>query len=130
MSKNIRAEVYPIAKELEQNDLEHYEMRHNANDDIVKVHHLRIQNEPSLCSKSSCADVLVERIPYRLTSVNDLSTNEAFSVLRSAYSGFNTISNFYRNVEPYEDLICFNEEGKCKVWISSNLSSNEVDKGR
>jgi len=48
-------------------------MRYNTNDDIVKVHHLRIQNEPSLCSKSSSAHLFVERIPYRLPSLTELS---------------------------------------------------------
>jgi len=27
-------------------------------------------------------------------------------------------------------MICFNEEGKCKVWINSNLAENEVEKNR
>lgn len=63
-------------------------------------------------------------IPYRLSDVHDLSESEALSVLRSAYSGFNTLSTFYGPIEPYEDLICFNEEGKTKVWANSNLSQN------
>lgn len=84
-------------------------MRYNNSQDIVKVHNLYINQEAGLCSKPADAHVYVERIPLRLNNVQDLTQPEALSILRSCYSGFNTISTFYGPVEPYEDLICFNE---------------------
>lgn len=51
-------------------------------------------------------------------------------MLKSAYSGFNTLSTFYGPVEPYDDLICFNESGKTKVWVNSNLAENGIVKDR
>ena len=83
-------------------------MRYNNSNDIVKVHNLAIQEDSTLCSRSSKSNVYVERIPYRLNDITVLTQPEALSVLRSAYSGFNTLSTFYGPVEPYEDLICFN----------------------
>lgn len=49
-------------------------------------------------------------------------------MLKSVYSGFNTISTFYGPVEPYEDLVCFNEQGKPKVWVHSNLATPYIER--
>lgn len=76
-------------------------MRYNNSQDIVKVHNIRVDREAGLCAKSSDSHVFVERIPARLNDISDLSQEEALSVLRSSYSGFNTISTFYGPIEPY-----------------------------
>jgi RecB family endonuclease NucS len=36
----------------------------------------------------------------------------------------------FGEVEPYEDLVCFNEEGGVKIWINSNLAENRVERKR
>jgi hypothetical protein len=126
--KNIRANVYPLPRELNSYDLDCYEMRHNNNQSIVQVHNLQIQRDAALCSQSSNSQVFVERIPYRLSNITDLSQVEGLTVLRGAYYGFSTLSKMYGLIEPYEDLICFNEEGYPKIWVNANLAENRVQK--
>ena len=50
--------------------------------------------------------------------------------MRSAYKGYNTISSFYGPIEPYEDMIGFNERGRPKVWLNSNLAKNKPEQSR
>ena len=51
--------MYPLASEIKSEDLEHYEMRYNNSPDIVQVHNLQIDKEPSLCSKSADSHVFI-----------------------------------------------------------------------
>lgn len=69
-------------------------------------------------------------MPLRLSDVNNLTEEESLLVLRSAYRGFNTLGTFYGPIEPYEDMICFNEKGVPKVWLNSNLSLNHPEPDR
>lgn len=94
------------------------------------MHHVGFEKNQNLCSKSSEAFILTERIPKRLDAVNNLTQPEALCVLRSAYNGFNTLGSFYGPIEPYEDMVCFNEEGRPKVWLNSNLSLNQAEEKR
>jgi hypothetical protein len=83
-------------------------MRHNNIPDIVQVYNVQVNKDYNLCTMHDNPHVFVERVPLRLSDINDLSFSEALTVLRAVYSGFNTIFTFYDSVEPYEDLICFN----------------------
>lgn len=46
-------------------------------------------------------------------------------VLAAAADGYNTLSSFYGPLEPNNEVICFNSEGKTKVWLNENLSLND-----
>lgn len=59
MVKNVRADVHPIKSDIKPVDLDHYEMRYNNSQDIVKVHNLHINQEAGLCSKPADAHVYV-----------------------------------------------------------------------
>lgn len=127
---SMRADAYPVRDNITSKDLENYEMRKNNSANIVKVHHVGFRKDSTLCSKSSDAVVLTERIPQRLSNTYNLTEPEALCILRSAYNGFNTMESFYGPIEPYEDMICFNEEGVPKVWLNSNLAVNHPESNR
>jgi hypothetical protein len=129
-AKGFRADVYPLANELTTTDLQSYEMRHNDISDIVHVYNLQVDRKHTLCTNSNMAHVFIERIPLRLGEVSELTPSEALTVLRASYSGFNTISTFHGPIEPFEDLICFNEKGEPKVWVNSSLAVNSVQRER
>jgi hypothetical protein len=60
--------------------------------------------------------------------VGGLDLEEAVTVLHSACRGFHTIEYLFGGVEPREELIGVNEEGKTKVWLNERLQVNFSDK--
>ena len=69
--------------------------------------------------------MLIENIVNRLRSFSRcFNFEEVLYILASSSSGFNTLSSFFGPLEPNEDMICFNDEGRVKVWLNENLSKN------
>lgn len=65
--------------------------------------------EDYLCSFPKNRHILIENIPYRLSSFNHtLSLQEAFTVLSAVFSGYNTLNYVYGPLFTNEEMIGFN----------------------
>lgn len=67
--------------------------------------------------------LLVERIPSRLSQITNLSEAQTLKILLAVLRGLDELEEIYGLVGLTENSICFNEQGKVKIWINSDLSS-------
>lgn len=71
-------------------DLDVYTTRTMEND-LVKVHHLLIDRHSDFCSLYNSAQLLVERIPIRLSSLRNFDREEALTIFSAALRAFHLI---------------------------------------
>jgi hypothetical protein len=121
-------QAYPIPESFARNQeqLRKYQFRKTNNLYLVSVEAIITPSDGLLCSEPRMAYALVENIPSRLNKYKGcLSFEQVLYVLTTAASGYNTLNSFFGPLEPREDMICFNQDGKVKVWLNENLSLND-----
>lgn len=66
----------------------------------------------------------LEHTPYRLSTIHDIPIPESLYVLKAALTGFQKLYGMTGGFKPNEDMVGIDCEGRVKVWLSSNFSSN------
>lgn len=120
---NQLVEVYQLPEMPSSKDLDRYSFR-SKNTDLVTVYFVAHDNNETICTRSGEVQVLTEYIPIRLAEINYLDNAEGLTMLRTCFSGFNTITMFEPELEPNEEMIGLNEVGETKVWLNRNFSVN------
>ena len=121
-------QAYPIPEEFARNSsqLKKYHFRKLNNSYLVNVEAIVTPSSGMFCSEPRMAYALIENITSRLNQYRGrLSLPQALYVLATAAAGYNTLNSFFGPLDPHEEMICFNQDGKCKVWLNENLSVNE-----
>lgn len=122
-------QAYPIPESFARNEdqLRKYNLRKSNNQHLVSVEAIVTPGDSFLCSEPRLAYALVENINCRLRHYKGcLSLPQSLYVLTASASGYNTLNSFFGPIDPHPDMICFNQEGKVKVWLNENLSLNEA----
>ena len=70
------------------------------------------------------AKVYLEHTPNRLSNIHDIPIAESLYVLKAALAGFQKLQAMAGGFKPNEDMVGIDCEGRVKVWLSSNFSSN------
>lgn len=77
-----------------------------------------------MCQGTDRLRVKTERIPNRLSEGHGLPLNEALYVLHESLVGFKTINQYNGPVSITDEMIGFNQDGKVRVWLNTNFSTN------
>lgn len=104
-----------------QRYLEFFQWRERE-DCIVNTKYLNYELGRDFCNTSYTARVYVERIPVRLSDIEDIPFPENLYLLLSALDG---LEKLYRSVgyfRPTEDLVCMDRDGRVKAWLNPDLS--------
>lgn len=70
--------------------------------------------------------IMMERVTCRLADIGVVRFGEMVYVLEQCLKGLQALLEHFG--KPYlidEDTICFNSQGKCKIWINENLTKNK-----
>lgn len=62
--------------------------------------------------------VVIERIPFRLMDLGHLDYSEALYILSQSLRGGKAIWERIGSVNYDDSMICFNQEGHAKIWLS------------
>jgi hypothetical protein len=111
-------------------EFQRYEYRYHQNQNLVSVLSAYRENGQYLCSGSDLVRVRTERIPYRLSDVQNISHGEILLILQEALVGFKTIFERHGPVWIDENMIGFTPLGKVKVWLCDNFAKNSPDEHR
>lgn len=74
-------------------------------------------------SRTNHTYLLVERIPNRLSEVMTLNESQTLKILFAVLRGLQELEETYGVIGLTDSCICFNESGKVKIWVNSDLSS-------
>lgn len=107
----------------EQNE-DIYEERRTQNDNLVTVFHIQKEDSQLLCQGKEFLIVRTERIPYRLSEMNNLSFPETLYILRETAVGFRTITDFFGPVMITDEMIGFTPDHRVKVWLNEEFAYN------
>lgn len=103
-----------------------YEFR-SKQTDLVKVHFIDINQDTALCDTNNRIRLIVEHIPYRLSDIATFTQEEGLTVFEAALRGFRLIEREFGPVDPKEELIGFNSQGKTKIWLNKHIYLNNID---
>lgn len=69
--------------------------------------------------------MLVENIPFTIAAFRwALKLSEAMTILSAVFTGYNTLNYVYGPLFTDEAMIGFTEQGRPKVWVNPNYSTN------
>ena len=94
---------------------------------LVSAFHMNAQTQRGMCAAIYLAEVYAERIPFRLSQLQNLSVNQSLLILEYALRGYQMIFKQTGFFELSADMIGINSSGKPKVWMSPDFSKNFPD---
>lgn len=104
-----------------QRYLEFFQWRERE-DCLVNAKYLNYKHGSDFCSSSYTAHVYLERIPVRLSDIQDIPFPDNLYLLLSALEGFEKLYRVVGYFRPTEDLICMDRDGRVKAWLHPDLS--------
>lgn len=105
-------------------EFQRYEFRRTQTQNLVRVIQVQKQDSKYLCSGMDFLRVRTERIPVRLSELKNVPLNESLYILQEALIGFKTICEKAGPVRITNELVCFDTEGRVKVWLNEHLAKN------
>ena len=108
--------------------MEFYEYRKAQKMHLVEVVFVRKGDSAGLCTGKDFYKIYTERIPKRLSEIDDLTFLEGLMVVRDSLIGFNEIKDSYSGqLKVTNEMIGFTPEGVVKVWINEDFKYNVPD---
>lgn len=69
----------------------------------------------------------MRHVPIRLCDVQDVPLPESLYLMGRAFQGFYLLYQAVGKLKPFDDMVCIDEEGVVKVWLSADLSMSEPE---
>jgi hypothetical protein len=74
------------------------------------------------CGMTKMVSIFIERIPYRLSSFNNIPYNLAISLLYYLFSTYDLLYKSHGLFHVADTMICFDRDFKVKAWHNSDIS--------
>jgi hypothetical protein len=77
-----------------------------------------------MCSTFYKGSIYLERIPVRLSQINEIPFPDVLHLYHQAFRGFAKLFDKVGYFEPTESLIGVNQQGIVKIWLNENLAKS------
>lgn len=124
------AEEYSVIYEPKYNilrEFELYEYRRGQGLNLVRVLFAERENSNYICAGTEVVRVKTERIPYRLSEIQNISLAETFYILQETLVGFKTIFEKYGPIRIDDNMVGVTPDGRVKVWLNENFANNHPE---
>ena len=85
--------------------------------------YLLVDHRKDMCSSVVRGNIFLERIPIRLSDINEIPYPDILHFYSQCFKGFGLLYSLFGCFDVTEELVGCNCEGRVKVWINSDFEA-------
>ena len=95
---------------------------------LVATRHLKREVQRDLCGSIFKGVIYIERVPLRLSKINEIPFPDVLHLYAQAFRGFELLRQQAGPFNVTEDMIGINSAGVVKVWVNSDFASSAPER--